>query len=67
MRDEVEALGRVAGLVVVPRHELDERVRERDARLGVEDPARKGIVVSPGRSPHTGRASGGLARSAGHR
>lgn len=35
--DKVEDAVGVAGLVIVPRHDLDEVGRERDAGLGVED------------------------------
>ena len=37
MLDEVEHLVGVADLVVVPAHDLDERIRQGDTGLGVED------------------------------
>jgi len=36
MHDKVETLGRVAGFVIIPRHQLDKVVGESDTSLGIE-------------------------------
>ena len=50
---QINGLGRVTGLVVIPGHDFDKVVVEGDARLGVED----GGVRSPKKSVETTASS----------
>ena len=46
--NEVEHLVRIADLVIVPAHDLDEGIRQRDAGLGIENGG-AGIAEEVGR------------------